>query len=294
MSDHHTALARIPDAVAARLATPSTRAGLAHLAGHLGLIALTSTLIFTQPPFWWLLVPVHGILLTFLFTLEHECTHKTPFAESWLCEIVGRACALVLILPFTWFRYFHLAHHRHTNDPLKDPELRNPKPDSWPGFLLHISGWGYWSGVLRQLVTNASGKADAPYLPAKALPRIRTEARWMLAAYALILSTLLWSPLLIRLWIVPMLLGQPFLRLYLMAEHGRCSPVANMLENTRTTYTNSAVRFIAWNMPFHAEHHASPQVPFHQLPVLHKYLKDDIHHIADSYTAYTKDTLAGL
>ena len=39
-----------------------------------------------------------------------------------------------------------------------------------------------------------------------------------------------------------------------------------MLENSRTTYTNALVRFLAWNMPFHAEHHAWPSIPFHALP----------------------------
>ena len=62
------------------------------------------------------------------------------------------------------------------------------------------------------------------------------------------------------------LLGQPFLRAYLLAEHARCPHVANMLENTRTTFTTALVRLIAWNMPFHAEHHAYPAVPFHKLP----------------------------
>jgi len=75
--------------------------------------------------------------------------------------------------------------------------------------------------------------------------------------------------LLLYVWIVPAVLGQPFLRLYLLAEHGRCPFVANMLENTRTTFTNWFVRKLAWNMPFHAEHHAYPGVPFHQLPAFH-------------------------
>ena len=71
------------------------------------------------------------------------------------------------------------------------------------------------------------------------------------------------------LWVLPVLIGQPFLRAYLLAEHTLCPHVANMLENTRTTFTTAAVRFIAWNMPFHAEHHAYPAVPFHQLPRFH-------------------------
>jgi fatty acid desaturase len=29
------------------------------------------------------------------------------------------------------------------------------------------------------------------------------------------------------------------------------------------------VRLIAWNMPYHAEHHSYPAVPFHKLPRFH-------------------------
>ena len=76
-------------------------------------------------------------------------------------------------------------------------------------------------------------------------------------------------PVLFWVWILPCLPGQPVLRLYLLAEHGRCPFVADMLKNTRTTFTNRIVRFLAWNMPYHVEHHTLPQVPFHRLPDLH-------------------------
>ncbi|MEM7469935.1 MAG: fatty acid desaturase [Pseudomonadota bacterium] len=295
MTEHISALARIPHDQMAALRAKDTAKGLRHLAGHLALIGLTGTLIALRVPSWWLLLPLHGILLSFLFTLTHECTHQTPFGSARFCDFVGQVCGLVLCLPFTWFRYFHLAHHRHTNDPERDPELLNgAKPESFASFALHVTGFSYWHGMAKQLLTNARGKAQAPYLPQNALPRIATEARVMLALYALMALTLIWSPLLLWLWIVPMLLGQPFLRLYLLAEHGRCPPVANMLENTRTTYTNSAVRFLAWNMPFHAEHHAAPQVPFHQLPKLNAFLKDDLKATSDGYVAFTGEELRRL
>ena len=77
-------------------------------------------------------------------------------------------------------------------------------------------------------------------------------------------------------WVMPMLLGQPFLRLYLLAEHGGCPKVRDMLANTRTTKTTALVRFLAWNMPYHTEHHVYPAVPFHRLPEAHDLLKDKL------------------
>jgi len=105
----------------------------------------------------------------------------------------------------------------------------------------------------------------------------------------------LWaSSLLLWLWIVPMLLGQPVLRLYLLAEHSRCAVVSDMFANTRTTFTSRAVRFIAWNMPYHAEHHAWPQVPFHRLPELHRAVAPYLKETAPSYRAFTSDYLRQL
>ncbi len=134
----------------------------------------------------------------------------------------------------------------------------------------------------------------APYLPDRVKPRLRTEARLMVAVYGAALASLTVSPALLWVWIVPMILGQPALRLYLLAEHGRCPPVANMLENTRTTFTNRLVRWLAWNMPFHIEHHSAPNVPFHRLPDLHRDMQDHLVTTAPGYAAFTKDYLATL
>ena len=86
--------------------------------------------------------------------------------------------------------------------------------------------------------------------------------------------------------VVPVVIGQPFLRLFLLAEHGRCAHVANMFANTRTTFTNRAVRWLAWNMPYHAEHHAIPSAPFHKLPALHALARDHLRENAPGYAAF--------
>ena len=91
-----------------------------------------------------------------------------------------------------------------------------------------------------------------------------------------------------------MLLGQPFLRLYLLAEHGRCATVANMLENTRTTLTNRAVRWIAWNMPYHTEHHVWPTVPFHRLPELHRLMRPHLAEVSPGYVPFHRELIREL
>ena len=290
--DHARLIASLPKDERRALTRKSDVRGLTHLAGHLGLIAAGAIWIALGLPLWWAVMVPYGVALVFLFTLEHEATHKTPFATGWMNEAAGHVSGLVLLLPFQWFRAFHMAHHRHTNDPERDPELAGPRPDTWPRFLTHVSGLPYWWAMVRVLVENAFGKPEADYLPERAKPAIRKEAKAYLVIYVALV--LLLGPWLIWLLVLPVLLGQPFLRLYLLAEHGRCPPVANMLENSRTTFTNRAVRFLAWNMPYHAEHHAYPAVPFHQLPAFHAHAKDHLKSTSRSYAEFVDKYVGNL
>ena len=293
--DHAQFIRTLDPARKAALHARSDLHGLLHLAGHLGVLLTMGAYIALQGPFWPLVMLPYGIAMVFLFTLSHECTHATPFARRGLSDVVGHAISLPLLLPFTWFRYFHLAHHKYTNDPARDPELEGGgRPDTRAQYLRYLSGWGYWSGNARTLWHNATGQITAPYLPERRHAAMRREARVLLALYALIAGSLLVSPLALWLWVVPALIGQPFLRLYLLAEHGHCPPVADMLENTRTTLTNAVVRFLAWNMPYHAEHHAMPMVPFHALPKLHGEVAAHLKSVSEGYGEFNRDYIRGL
>jgi fatty acid desaturase len=289
--DHKAFVAGLTPEVKAALTARSDRAGLLHLAGHLGAIALCGTLIALGVPGWWVLLPVQGVLVIFLFTLEHEATHKTPFASEFMNEWVGRACGFLILLPFGWFRYFHLAHHRWTNLAGRDPELGSAKPVTAAAWVWHVSGVPYWIAQVRLVTELVMGRAEGDYLPAGALPRIVAEARLMAVGYGLLAASLFATPVLFWVWLLPVLLGQPFLRLYLLAEHGDCPQVANMFENTRTTFTTALMRFVAWNMPYHVEHHVYPAVPFHQLPALHGLMRDELRVTAEGYAAFTREYL---
>lgn len=292
MRDHKEFLASVPADRREAMVARSNGAGLWHLAGHLGLILGVGTLIGLDVPGWWPLVPIQGVLIVFLFTLEHEATHRTPFAHERLNDTVGRVAGFLLLLPFEWFRFFHLAHHRWTNIEGKDPELAGAKPETRAEWAWHVSGLPYWIAEVRLLTRLVRGQAEDDFIPTVARSRVVWEARGMAVGYlAVAITPVLW-PLLWWVWVLPVLLGQPFLRLYLLAEHGDCHRVANMFQNTRTTFTNRLVRFLAWNMPYHVEHHVWPQVPFHRLPEVHGMLRDELQVTSDGYAAFTRDYLA--
>ncbi|MBV8308193.1 MAG: fatty acid desaturase, partial [Gammaproteobacteria bacterium] len=95
-------------------------------------------------------------------------------------------------------------------------------------------------------------------------------------------------------WIVPALLGQPFLRLFLLAEHSGCAFDDDMLANTRTTYTNRAVLLLTWRMPYHAEHHSFPSVPFHRLPRVNALIGERERVSSPGYLAFHRALLRQL
>jgi fatty acid desaturase len=67
-----------------------------------------------------------------------------------------------------------------------------------------------------------------------------------------------------------------------------------MLENSRTTRSLAPLRRLAWNMPYHAEHHAYPALPFHALPAVHQVLRSSIRVQAPGYVAVQREILAEL
>ena len=117
------------------------------------------------------------------------------------------------------------------------------------------------------------------------------EARVYLASYVAVaaVSTLTGTTAMLWLWVVPVVLGQPMLRLYLLAEHTGCPMVPDMLRNSRTVHTNAVVRFLAWNMPYHAEHHAYAAIPFHALPKAHAALAPYIREQSPGYASVHRE-----
>jgi len=261
--------------------------GLFHLAGHVALLVITGCLVLLTPnwPMWIAAMLLHGIILIFLFTLEHEAIHGTAFRTAWINSVVSEFAGFLLLLPPRSFRFFHFAHHRFTQDLALDPELSSPRPKGWRQYLWLLTGLNYWKYAVTGLINGALGRNFGSFVPSGGRAKVINEARAHLLAIAILALLALyfgWTwPL--ELWVIPALLGQPFLRVFLLAEHAGCPMVSDMLQNSRTTYANRLVRFLTWNMPNHAAHHALPVVPFHRLPALTAKLEPRLKSVARGY-----------
>lgn len=290
--DHTSFLSALPADLREAMTARRNGPGLRHLALHAAAIVVVGGLIMAGAPGWPMLLAVQGVLVVFLFTLEHEATHRTPFRSVRVNDWAGRIAGFLVMLPFEWFRFFHLAHHRWTNIEGKDPELAGKSPETLRQWLWHVSGIPYWMSEARLMAGLVCGRVTDTFVPEGARGRVVREARWLAFGYILAGLSLAWTPVLLWVWVLLVLLGQPFLRLYLLAEHGDCPRVANMFQNTRTTFTNRVVRMLAWNMPYHVEHHVWPAVPFHRLPEVHRLMKDELQVTADGYATFAREYLA--
>lgn len=280
-----------------RLGAPDDARGLARFALHLGLLGLTAAgIALTRGSLWvWPAMLLHGIAMVALFAPLHESVHRTAFASRRLNDWVAAVCGFVVILPARFYRHFHMAHHRHTQMPGLDPEIPEVKPTTFLEFFLQASAFNYWKRALTDLWRHGRGRVPAPFVPARERPAVVREARLHAAGYAAIAVAILagWqAPL--WYWLLPFLLGQPWLRLYLMAEHVGLAPSRDFLACTRTTLTTAPVRLLMWNMPYHAEHHAWPGIPFHALPAAHRTARHALPHVEPGYGAFHRRYLSEI
>ena len=273
------------------LSRRSDLSGAVRTGVHVALLIGTGALVAEARG--WLLLPAMlllGLVQAALFAPIHETMHRTAFASRRANTIVGWLAACPSLLNWDFYTAFHLAHHRHTQDPALDPELIVPPPSTLDAYALRVVALPYWRTRLTVLWRGLRGDLSAyPFITERAAPRIIRSLRGM-AGLMLALSVLSmvlvgpWAPLVF--WIGPQMLGQPFLRLYLLTEHTGCTLDENGLTNTRTTLTTWPIHLLMWNMSYHTEHHLYPSIPFHRLRDAHGVLRERLAVIQPGYVRW--------
>ena len=257
--------------------------------------------------FWWLLALaslVFGAMTMAMFAITHETSHNTAFSSRSLNEIVLWLASVPMLYTPTGFRQFHFAHHRHAHDPHRDPEASiagHPVPAVTGSLFMYLNFISGIPLVLFKFAMTLAAALGAPSLIWKFLFFVpeRHQRRYMWEArLALLLHGLFWGfgfaylPNMLYL-LIAYFLGHLMLTLYLVTEHNGLDHTAPILGRTRTTLAHPLIRFIMWNMPYHAEHHAYPAIPWHALPQAHTLLKDHIKKLPN-YRTFHKIALSSL
>lgn len=256
----------------------SNLAGTGRLVAHLVVMAVSGYLWGTAPG--WLALPaliIYGASLAFMFCAVHECGHRTAFAHIRVNDAIAWLAGLLSFYNSTFYRRYHQWHHRYTRVPGKDPELEDAEPQTLGQYLWHLTGFSWWTGKIKGHFRAALGELDdCPFLSDSARTEVMHSTQLQLGTYAAVglAASAVGHPwFLLTGWLLPLAVGQPLLRFVLLAEHTGCTYGDNFLTNTRTTLTLWPLRLLMWNMPYHAEHHLYPSIPFHALPHAHQTLK---------------------
>jgi fatty acid desaturase len=290
----------VPADVLKRLYARSDWRGLAQTSAHLALLMAGGGLVLAVRGTWWALpaLLLQGIFVNALFGAMHESVHYGSFKKRWACDVLAFFSGAAILNNAGFYRHYHYAHHRYTQDPDRDPELiTSVTPSTWKNYLFRVSAIPFLILRARDIfLFPFSYRGDVDYIHPSAWGEVRRWGRWLLALYAVLIvgSIVLHTDAVLWVWFIPLLIAAPLLRMYLVCEHTLCPYSDDGFANTRTTLSNPLVRFLMWNLPYHAEHHLFPSIAFHNLPEAHRYLRPHLKHIGKSYLQVHGDILRSL
>jgi len=270
-------------------------AGFVQLGFHAGCVAATAMVVHYSLQAGCIPGIVIGELLlgfvaSFYFMGYHEFIHNTAFRTKPINKLLAQVVGVFIFRGSNWFWCFHWLHHRYTSDPEKDPELSGGSADLMDpsrGVLMYmrfLTGWPFGFERTINMAKMAAGSHVDPWVEEAGMETtVRVESAVHVVIYALFAVGAVLNAqvrtFVIWYWLLPHILGAGHLRYYQFAEHRACEKGhftdLDAWGTTRTTSTWFIYRRLAWNMPFHIEHHAWPAVPFNLLPDVHDRIKDN-------------------
>jgi fatty acid desaturase len=215
-----------------------------------------------------------------VYSLSHECSHGTVFRSRWLNETIFWATSLLFGQEVLYRRYSHAAHHTHTMFVGHDAQLPFAQPVGLKAYLLWYSGVLYHSQFLRVLFLHSIGRFSdktRSFTPPEELPRMVRNSRLFIVIYAgaAAVSWYFSTSVLLWIWLLPKLAGDPVMLTYAGSQHfEKEENTVDLRRSTRSLRPNRLIDLFYWNMSFHIEHHLYPTVPFFALPKLNALIKD--------------------
>ncbi|UKN02069.1 fatty acid desaturase [Paracrocinitomix mangrovi] len=264
-------------------------------------LAASILLVWSYHQVWWWQVIAFvffAIVQCSMFAGEHETVHNTAFKSKSLNYFSSLMLGLAHMYAPSTFRDLHFTHHRYTHVPGKDPEISLGHKEipsvilSLPTYLAWLSGLPLLLFKVFMLIFGALGMPNP--IRKFIYPFVRKESRLNIALESLLYLFIYTGLIIIANFFNPgvwylfigLVVGHCLLSTYLVMEHNGLPYEGNILEKTRSMRTNKAVKFLMWNMPYHAEHHAYPAVPFYNLPQLHKALESELKHKDESHADF--------
>ncbi len=214
-----------------------------------------------------------------MFTPMHDSAHSSVWRSNLaINDAIGRICSFYFIAPFAAFRYVHLEHHKHTNDPEKDPDFWSARGIA----LLRPLQWA--SQEFHYYVPYLSIISQKPLVE-----RVEVIVT-LFASYAFVIhaaNTIGWK--LVWIWILPLRIAvillawmfdyiphRPHQLTRKQDMYGSTSKIGGFFSVSSPLAPLLSILMI--NQNYHNIHHLFPTVPFYFYPsIWHKH-KDDLIH----------------
>ena len=200
--------------------------------------------------------------------LLHDGMHHTLLRSRvwnrWLSVGLGGCVAI----SFTAYQVMHEQHHRYLGDPRDPDEYRNytsSAPLVWALHFLRLTVGCFLYVLLIPVLAWRRGTAE--------------DRRHILEEYAVL--AVAWTavcavvpfPILVRVWILPLVCVAVMTQLRGFTQHGITDPSDPLLAS-RSIHPGPLVRFLVLNENYHLEHHLYPEIPSYHLHQLHRLLRD--------------------
>ena len=246
----------------------------------------------------WLSIPaffLYGTIYANSNSRWHEYGHRTVFRTRWLNDFFYEISSfLAFFEPVSW-RWSHTNHHSKTRHIDLDLEIADPRPVKlWPIFFTEFFGYyrikAEFIKILkhsfRYFKINKDFTGNKPPLsvidlvPDNQINRMVRTSRIFLLIILTTISLAFYLGSIIPLFFVvtPQMYGGPILWILAFTQHaGLKFNSFDHRETTRTIYLDPFLGYFLYsNMQYHIEHHIYPQVPFYNLPKLHRLIKNQL------------------
>jgi fatty acid desaturase len=226
---------------------------------------------------WWAIVPailLIGMVQTRLYILHHEAAHRLLFSNRVINDLIG--INLLGWLPFgTGTHHYRRGHANHHRDEFGPNE---------PDFLLYSFYPITSASLRRKLGRDATGISAFRLMKPRFTGLLKPDYRSLslrfffgqllvFGAFALVAEPLLY----LLLWVLPFLTYyQVQNRLRSIAEHAGMTRSADRRDTTHHVEQHwlPSLFITPYSVGYHLAHHVDSGIPFRNLPVLHRALRD--------------------
>ncbi|MEL6385853.1 MAG: fatty acid desaturase [Pseudomonadota bacterium] len=228
-------------------------------------------LVFTGLVPLWLGFIVATLCVTLSYLPSHEAQHDIIARPGerlrWLNEALGHLSIVPLMLPYRVAKLTHLEHHKHTNDPMLDPDYS-------------VTASGPWSAIWTS-IRNRQPRVDGGLKAYRGtLQRIgRDDVILDAVVYEIVffgaLFALAWTGHAVEaalLWWLPRHIGLTYIQYYLSWAPHHPGNETGRYRNTRS-FRALLGNIGSLGMQYHVVHHLHPRIPLCRNPAAYWALK---------------------